>query len=61
MDIIYMLPFLLNKNVSDFIYDLKMSNDFFKSLKKCDYKLIFIYNEGCSYKKYSCRDCCLCN
>lgn len=47
MDIIYMLPFFLNKNGSDFIYDLKMSNDFFKSLEGCDYKLILIYNQGC--------------
>lgn len=47
MDIIYMLPFFLNTDGSDFIFDLKMSDDFFKSLEKCDHKLILIYNQGC--------------
>ncbi|MDV4149571.1 class I SAM-dependent methyltransferase [Clostridium sp. AL.422] len=47
MDMIYMLPFLINKNGSDFIYDSKMSDDFFKSLEKCKYKILLIYNQGC--------------
>lgn len=47
MNIIYMLPFLLNENGSDFICDLKMADDFFKSLEKCEYKLLLIYNQGC--------------
>lgn len=42
-----MIPFFSKKNGSDFIYDLKMSNDFFKSLENRDYKLILIYNQGC--------------
>lgn len=47
MDLIYMLPFFLNNDGENFIFDLKMANDFFKSLEKCDYNLILIYNQGC--------------
>lgn len=47
MEMIYMLPFFISNNGSDFIYDLKMSDDFFKSLEGCTYKTLIIYNQGC--------------